>query len=163
MKLLKTPRRTPWLLALIWCLVLSGVFMVPYQYFWGFGTLSDHFFTGADAGSPICLYWFPIIIFELEMLKGWRFYKGGDPLFAWCQKQPKYAAISNLLTVIACMASIISLIDAIRGGMYYSSLYFALRIYAFLLLRCSRLRYYDDDEHWLKKSLPRHRSRHQSR
>jgi hypothetical protein len=67
-----------------------------------------------------------------------------------------------LLTVIACMASIISLIDAIRGGMYYSSLYFALRIYAFLLLRCSRLRYYDDDEHWLKKSLPRHRSRHQS-
>lgn len=75
----------------------------------------------------------------------WRFYRGGDSLFIWSRKHSGWAFCSLLVTSMASASSLILMVDAVRQGMIFSPLFFALRLYAFLLLRCATVRFYDDD------------------
>lgn len=158
MNLLKTPPRMPGLIGLMTLLVVLGFFLLPAQFF--FGTFNPYFSDRDSGDGPAAFYWLFAYPFELETLTRRRHYQGGDSLLSWSRKHPRYAWLSLLLTIVACTPSVICLIDAIRSEMYYFVLYFVLRIYAFLLLRCARIRYYDDDATWLANHPLRNRPRH---
>lgn len=145
-------------MALIWLLVVSGFFMVGAQFV--LGSFNSHFFPEGDPIGPLGFYWLFVFPFELGTLKGWRLLHGGDSLFSWSRKYPRFAVYSLLLTLVASAPSVISLVDALISEMYLFALYFVLRIYAFLLLRCARIRYYDDDELWLGDRSLRNRPRY---
>ncbi len=140
MRLLRTPPPTRWLLVWIWLMVLSGWFAVPAQFCF------SSFLPNVGFANWLQAYWFFLYPWEIGALIGWRFYRDGDSLFVWSRNHSGLAFCSLLVTSIASASSLALMVDAVRQGMIFSSLFFALRLYAFLLLRCSTVRFYDNDD-----------------
>jgi 2-amino-4-hydroxy-6-hydroxymethyldihydropteridine diphosphokinase len=135
LSVLRTPRKTRWLVASIWIAVLGGPF-ANVAHFALRGARGDYPPESDTIGIPIflhALFYFP---FELILLKGLKGYQSGVSLFIRNRRRV-WAALGSWLIILfpVSLWSLAMILDGIYSGVYATSVFFAYRFYAFLLLR----------------------------
>jgi hypothetical protein len=99
---------------------------------------------GDSIGIPILTHALFFYLFELGTLRGLKSYRGGLSLFCFSRRKIGSALLSTIATIFPfgfwCLAMIV---DGISAGLYGTAIFFALRAYAFLLLRVGLMQAYN--------------------
>lgn len=139
----RTPTKTRGLVVIVWLLIL----LCPVVNFLHFNTRAirgDYPPDGDNIGIPILTHALFLYPFEFGALRGLKSYVGGLSLFCFSRRNIGSAILSTLATIFPfgfwCLAMIE---DGISAGLYGTTIFFAMRLYAFLLLRAGLMQAYN--------------------
>jgi len=134
---LRTPNRV-WVLAVYAILIfVSSPLMVAFHFYsrWRRG---DYPVEADSIGIPVLGYTILYLpLFLLLLCAGLQKYSGGRSIYVWNRKRPVWSTIWTIISFILGYQALAMLTDAIQGGIYLSSAFYAAQIHALFLLRSS--------------------------
>ncbi len=137
----RTPPKTSGLMVIVWLLILLAP-VVNIIHFMDRAARGDYPWYADSIGIPIFTHMFFIYPFELLALRGLKSFREGVSLFYFSRKNRGFALLSTIATVwpfsLLCIAM---MEDGINARYYATTIFYALRLYAFLLLRVGIMRW----------------------
>lgn len=142
-RILITPPRSRSLVVIVWLLVWLGP-VVNYFHFNARAVRGDYPPEADSIGIPIMTHALLFFPFELFALRGLDFYRGGLSLWCFSNRKKFFAALSTIASIypFGLWCAFMTL-DGLSAGFYGTSLFYILRLYAFLLLRVGLMQAYD--------------------
>ncbi len=138
-RFLLTPRKSSALVIGIWLLILLAP-AVNVIHFMARGARGDYPWYADSIGIPIFSHLLFIYPFELWALRGLKSYREGVSLFYFSRKNWGFALLSTIATVwpfgLLCVGM---MEDGIHARYYATTIFYTLRLYAFLLLRVAMM------------------------
>lgn len=153
-RFLHTPRKSTALVIGVWLVILLAP-AVDVVHFMARGARGDYPPDADSIGIPIFTHLFFIYPFEILALRGLKSLREGVSLFYFSRRHRGFALLSTLATVwpfgLLCVGM---MEDGIHAGYYATTIFYCLRLYAFLLLRVGMMIRHEESELLSKTFFP---------